>query len=156
MKKITLFLICAIASITASAQSNKLNIDAGFLFPSTLDATVGVEHNFAFGNALEVFGEIGNHWRTQPGQFWKGYFWDGGILYKHRLHRYRNGSFRVRIGPVFGAVQKDFYFGIEGGFEYNYVFANGCEFSIIQKNNVNFLHGDLFRNGLLIGVKIPF
>ena len=37
-----------------------------------------------------------------------------------------------------------------------YVFQNGWEFSLIQKNNVNFLHGDTFRNGLLVGVKIPF
>jgi hypothetical protein len=29
-------------------------------------------------------------------------------------------------------------------------------FTVIQKNNVNFNHGDTFRNGLLIGLKIPF
>ena len=45
---------------------------------------------------------------------------------------------------------------MEAGFEYSYVFQNGWEFSLIQKNNVNFLHGDTFRNGLLLGVKIPF
>jgi len=36
------------------------------------------------------------------------------------------------------------------------VFRSGLEFSVIQKNNVNFLHGDTFRNGLLLGIKIPF
>lgn len=81
---------------------------------------------------------------------------DGGILYKHRLRRYKNGMLRFRFGPQFGAVERKFYFGLEVGFEYNYVFQNGCEFSIIQKNNVNFLHGDTFRNGLMIGFKIPF
>lgn len=37
---------------------------------------------------------------------------------------------------------------LEAGFEYSYVFRSGLEFSIIQKNNVNFLHGDTFRNGV--------
>lgn len=39
---------------------------------------------------------------------------------------------------------------------YSYVFQNGWEFALIQKNNVNFIHGDTFRNGLLVGFKVPF
>ena len=156
MKKIPFAINCAVASLTATALENKIAVNAGFLFPSTLNATVGYERSFTYGNAVEVYGEIGNHWKSGEGQFWKGYYWDGGIIYKHRLHRYKNGSFRVRFGPQFGAVEKKFFIGIEGGFEYNYVFQNGCEFSIIQKNNVNFLHGDTFRNGLMLGFKIPF
>lgn len=62
---------------------------------------------------------------------------------------------RFRFGPQFGAVQRNFFLGLEGGFEYSYVFQNGWEFTLIQKNNVNFLHGDTFRNGLLVGIKIP-
>ena len=58
---------------------------------------------------MEVYGEIGNHWKSGEGQFWKGYYWDGGIIYKHRLHRYKNGSFRVRFGPQFGAVERKFF-----------------------------------------------
>lgn len=79
-----------------------------------------------------------------------------GIVYKHRLVRYKNGMLRFRFGSQFGAVQKRFFIGLEGGFEYSYVFQNGWEFALIQKNNVNFLHGDMFRNGLLLGIKVPF
>ena len=136
MKKFILILLCTVASAGAFAQDSKLTVNAGFLFPSTLNATVG------------------NHWRKPD--FWKGYYWDGGIVYKHRLARYKNGMLRFRFGPQFGAVEKKFFLGLEGGFEYVYVFRNGCEFAIIQKNNVNFIHGDTFRNGLLFGVKIPF
>lgn len=155
MKKFLIALVCAIVSLGASAQS-KLSVNAGFLFPSTLNATVGYEHPFKYGNAFELFGEIGNHWKSGEDQFWKGYYWDGGLLYKHRLVRYKNGMLRFRFGPEFGAVERKFFLGLEGGFEYNYVFQNGWEFSLIQKNNVNFIHGDTFRNGLLIGLKIPF
>jgi len=103
---------------------------------------------------VELYGEAGTHWQEKD--FWKGYYWDGGIVYKQRLVRYKNGMLRFRFGPQFGAVQKRFFIGLEGGFEYSYVFQNGWEFALIQKNNVNFLHGDTFRNGLLLGMKIPF
>ena len=129
-------------------------MNAGFLFPSTLNATIGYEHSLSYGNAVEVFSEVGNHW--QEGDFWKGNYWDGGILYKHRLARYKNAMLRFRFDPQFGAVQKEFFFGLEAGFEYGYVFRNGLEFTIIQKNNVNFLYGDTFRNGLMLGIKVPF
>ena len=93
---------------------------------------------------------------TERGYWLRGYYWDGGIVYKHRLVRYKNGMLRFRFGPQFGAVQKRFFIGLEGGFECSYVFRNGWEFALIQKNNVNFLHGDTFRNGLLLGIKVPF
>ncbi|MFR3055698.1 MAG: hypothetical protein ACLTNQ_02870 [Phocaeicola coprophilus] len=154
MKKYLLILCCAALSLAAYAQDSKLTLNAGFLFPSTLNATVGYERLLSYGNAVELFGEMGNHW--QKDDFWKGYYWDGGILYKHRLARYKNGMLRFRFGPQFGATEKKFFFGLEAGFEYCYVFRNGWEFALIQKNNVNFLHGDTFRNGLLLGLKVPF
>ena len=157
MKKFLFTMVCAMTTICASAQDSKLTINAGFLFPSTLNATIGYEYPLSYGNAVEVFGELGNHWQTPVcHRFWKGYYWDGGLMYKHRLVRYKNGMLRFRFGPQFGATQRKFFLGIEGGFEYNYVFQNGWEFALIQKNNVNFIHGDTFRNGLLIGLKIPF
>jgi hypothetical protein len=104
MKKLIFALLCAVVTIGASAQDGKLTVNAGFLFPSTLNATVGYEHPLAYGNALEVFGEVGNHWRKPD--FWKGYYWDGGIVYKHRLARYKNGMLRFRFGPQFGAVER--------------------------------------------------
>ena len=154
MKKFLLVLWGAVLAMGASAQNGKLSVNAGFLFPSTLNATVGYERPLAYGNAVEVFGEVGNHWRKPD--FWQGYYWDGGIVYKHRLVRYKNAMLRFRFGPQFGATQRKFFFGIEEGLEYSHVFRNGWEFSIIQKNNVNFINGDTFRNGLLLGVKIPF
>lgn len=158
MKKFLFIFLCAAVSIGASAQdgSNKLTLNAGFMFPSTLNATIGYEHPLSYGNAVEVYGEVGNHWQKPSENFWKGYYWDGGMVYKHRLVRYKNGMLRFRFGLQFGATQKKFFIGLEGGFEYSYVFRNGWEFALIQKNNVNFIHGDTFRNGLLLGLKVPF
>ncbi|MBD5195056.1 MAG: hypothetical protein HDS87_04980 [Bacteroidales bacterium] len=155
VKTLLVGIICMVSGLSASAD-NKLTVNAGFLFPSTLNASIGYEYPFSYGKAFEAFGEIGNHWKSGQGQFWKGYYWDGGILYKHQLKRFKNANFRFRGGPIFGATERKFFLGLEAGFEYNYIFASGVEFSIIQKNNVCFLHGDLFKNGLLLGVTIPF
>ena len=154
MKKFLITLFCAVVATGASAQEGKLAVNAGFLFPSTLIATIGYERPLSYGNDVELYGEAGTHWQEKD--CWRGYYWDGGIVYKHRLVRYKNGMLRFRFGPQFGAVQKRFFIGLEGGFEYSYVFRNGWEFALTQKNNVNFLHGDTFRNGLLLGMRIPF
>ena len=88
MKKFLFILLCAFVSIGASAQDGKLTLNTGFLFPSTLNATLGYEHPLSYGNAVEVFGEVGDHWQVPVSdRFWKGYYWDGGVLYKHRLVR---------------------------------------------------------------------
>lgn len=157
MKKVLFLLLCAVFTFNVSAQDKKLTLNAGFLFPNTLNATIGYEHPLSYGNAVELYGEAGNHWQ-QPtsSRFWKGYYWDVGLVYKHRLARYKNGMLRFRFGPQFGADKRKFFLGLEAGFEYSYVFQNGWEFALIQKNNVNFIHGDTFRNGLLLGMKIPF
>lgn len=165
MKKILLIFVCAVFSVKGFAGDgyHYFTLNAGFLFPNTLNATLGYERELEYGNAVELFGEVGNRWRKDPtcgkvckDVFWKGYYWDGGLLYKQRLVRYKNGLLRFRLGPQFGAEKGNYFFGLEGGFEYNYIFPSGVQFFLVQKNNVNFLHGDTFRNGLLIGIKIPF
>ena len=132
MKKFLIALVCAVVTLGASAQG-KLTINAGFLFPSTLNATVGYERPLSYGKAVEVFGEMGDHWKSGEGQFWKGYYWDGGVLYKHRLVRYKNGMLRFRLGPEFGAVERKFFLGIEGGLNTTMYFRTAGSFRLSRK-----------------------
>lgn len=53
MKKILFILFCSVASIGASAQTGKVSVNAGFLFPSTLNATLGYEYPLSYGNAVK-------------------------------------------------------------------------------------------------------
>lgn len=159
MKKILAILAVVLGFFTqaSAGERERLSVNAGFLFPKTLNATVGYEAEMKNGSAIEIFGELGDQWQSPVcHRFWKGYFWDGGAVYKYQLRRYKNGNFRIFGGAQFGAVQTKFFLGIRAGFEYNYIFANNWEFSIQQLNTVNFLHGRTFRNGLMVGVKIPF
>ena len=54
MRKFLFALVCAVVTIGASAQG-KLTANAGFLFPSTLNATFGYEHSLSYGKAVEIF-----------------------------------------------------------------------------------------------------
>lgn len=158
MKKLILFLAIVISSVFSShaAGNSFMAVKAGFLFPSTLNATIGWEKSLKYGNALEIFGEMGNHWQTPVCcQFWKGYYWNGGILYKQRIANFKNSHLRFYGGTLFGAVKTRFSMGVDLGFEYEYILKNGIRLCATQKNNICFFHGDTFRNGILLGVKIP-
>ena len=109
MKKYLITLCCAVVAISASAQG-KLAVNAGFLFPSTLNATIGYERPLSYGNTVELYGEAGTHWQEKD--FWKGYYWDGGVVYKHRLVRYKNGMLRFRFGPQLNGSSSDWREGL--------------------------------------------
>ena len=102
--------ICLIAVITARAGDGDefFTLNGGFLFNSTVNATFGYERELDYGNAVELFGEVGNRWHEDPtcGKicnkiFWKDYYWGGGILYKKSLKRFKNSTLRFRFGPTF-------------------------------------------------------
>lgn len=151
-------ILCALAAFIAvhAQDTSRLNVKAGIQAPYTLDATIGYEMPVGNGNAIEIFGEAGNHWQTPVcHRFWKGHYWDGGFAYKKQVRQYKNGNLRLTGGVYVGSDKGNVFFGAELGLEYNYVFSNNWVFTVTEKNNFNFLHGDLFRNGLMVGVKIP-
>ena len=160
-----LFPFCLALSVALAHAGNGdgfFNLNAGFLFNSTLNATFGYERELSYSDAVELFGEIGNRWHEDPvcghvcdESFWKDYYWGGGVLYKKQLRRFKNSTLRFRIGPECGAHTGDYFFAVEGSLEFNYVFPNRMQFSVIQKNQVGFFHGDTFRNGIILGLKCP-
>jgi len=166
MKKIKYIIILILSLMTVSTWAgdgdNRISLSAGYLIPNTLNAQIGFEHELRYGNAYELFFEAGDRYRKDPvcgkycdDVFWKGYYWAGGITYKKMMVKGKNSNLRLRIGPQFGAYKRDFTYGGEISFEYNILLQNGIQISFIQKNQVNFKHGDTFRNGLHIGFKIP-
>ena len=149
MKKLCLVIVSLLCVTTAFAGQGDgyLSLNGGFLFNSTLNATLGYERELSYTDALEFFGEVGDRWEVDP---------VCGVAYKKCLKRMKNSTFRLRLGPQMGAVKGRFFMALECGFEYNVILPNRVQLSVTQKNQVGFLHGDSFRNGLLVGLKIPF
>lgn len=82
-------------------------LNAGFLFQNTLNASFGYEKELNYDNAFEIFGEAGNRWEKDPEcgkvcskSFWKNYYWNGGIVYKKSIAKWRNSTLRIDLGPV--------------------------------------------------------
>lgn len=155
------FPLCLMMTVIVGAYAGEgdeyVNVNGGFLFNSTLNATFGYERELSYSDALELFGEIGDRWHEIDGEtsFKTDYYWGGGVLYKKSLKRFKNASLRFRFGPECGAHTGDWFFAVEGGFELNVSFPNRVQLSLVQKNQVGFIHGDTFRNGLLIGIRMP-
>ncbi len=132
MKKILFILFCLVAFIGASAQTGKVSVNAGFLFPSTLNATLGYEYPLSYGNAVEVYGEVGKSLaETCMSQFLERIFlgWRYGLQAPsgtvQERHDAPSSGATVRCG-----TERKFFFGLEAGFEYSYVFRSGLEFSV--------------------------
>ena len=160
MKRILIIFITILlaGSIGLRADdASRIAVNAGVFAPYTLDATVAYEHSTGYGHSWVLQGEAGTHWQTPVcHMFWKKLFWGGGIGYRHRLVRLKNGSFRIGGDVNCGSFAQKVTVGFDVLFEYNYTFSNNWQFSVTQKNAFNFLHHtDTFRNGLMIGLKIP-
>lgn len=166
MNKYIAFIALAILALPLRAVAGEndqfIKVDGGFLFNSTLHASIGYEKELAYGNAYELLAEVGDRWEKDPvcgkvcrESFFNNYYWDGAAIYKKCIKRYKNSTLRLFGGSQFGAFRRSFFFGITAGLEYNYVLPNGIHLSIQQKNQVNFRRGDDFRNGILVGIKIP-
>ena len=68
MKKILFVMLSFLVGTGAMAgeKDEYFTFNAGFLFNSTLNATLGYEHELTYGNAVELTAEIGNQWQRDP------------------------------------------------------------------------------------------
>ena len=158
MKKLLVILITILFTAPLKADdSTRVALNAGIFAPYTLEATAAYEHATGFGHSWVAQIEAGTHWQTPVcHMFWKIYYWGGGFGYRHRFTRFKNGSFRIGGDVNCGAFERRLTVGFDVLLEYNYTFRNNWQFSVSQKNSFNFLHNvDTFRNGLMIGLKIP-
>lgn len=158
MKRLLIIFITILFVASAKAdEPSRFSLNVGAFAPYTLEATAAYEHATGFGHSWVGFLNAGTHWQTPVcHMFWKKNFWGGGLGYRHRLLRMKNASFRVGGDVSCGAFVRRVTVGFDVLFEYNYTFANNWQFTLTQKNSFNFLHKvDTFRNGLMLGLKIP-
>ena len=158
MKRLLIIFITILFTYSAKADDySRIGLNVGVFTPYTLDATLNYEHPFGYGHSFVGFLEGGTHWQTPVcHMFWKKMFWGGGLGYRHRMIRFKNGSFRIGGDATVGAWNQKITVGFDVLLEYNYTFSNNWQLCITQKNAFNFLHKvDTFRNGLMIGLKVP-
>ena len=138
-----LVVICFMASMTpAMAQQNSDRISLGFgcLYERGLDVTLSYEYETKYHNAWEYFAN---------GSY--GF----GFAYKPCVARGRNHHGNMRIGASAGSDTDRFLGGIHLGYEQNYTLRHGWKLFWQVKTDVMIKGEDLFRTGIVLGVKLP-
>lgn len=167
MKKLSaLFILVASITITCSAQSHSdhISFGTGLLYERGLDATVSWEHETLYHNSWEYFFNAYLKWdecescgHICPESFWNNYnTWGIGAAYKPCVWRSRNNHGNIRIGVSAGSNTNSFIGGIHLGYEHSYSLHKGwvlywqakCDMIIPDRE-------DLFRTGIVVGIKIP-
>ena len=125
--------------------------------------TLSYEHETRYHNAWEYFANGYIKWdecascgHVCPESFWNNYRSYGfGIAYKPCLARGRNHHGNMRIGASGGSDTHDFMGGIHLGYEHNYTLRHGWKLFWQVKTDVMIKGEDLFRTGIVMGVKLP-
>lgn len=155
MRKTVFSLLFLAGSVATWAHDgyNAFSVRLGLLVPETNHVVLSFERPLSIDNSYSYFAELGAKRIDTPHP--QDYYWDGGMSYQHNLVRFKNAELKLTSEAHAGAATKKFFFGVGIGFEYSYMFRNGVELVIHQTNQVNFLHNDTFKNGLLVGLKFP-
>lgn len=165
MKKIFLVLIVTLSfslKLFAGDGDKHLSIAGGWQYKNTVNALVSLEFETKYHNSWEVYVDLSNayakcpdHNKIDSKSFWDYKTFGMGVAYKPTFWRGKNSTLRWRVGADIGANQKGFQASVDIGIEYNYALKNGMQLFMLQKNDFVFWTRDHFRNGLLIGLKIP-
>jgi len=172
MKKIYLIMLVVLLPLRSFAGDgdNYLNIGGGWqtnIFdwetaPHIANVTLGLELEGKYHNAWELNLDLATAYVVCPTDHVvdsKSFFdyksFGIGVAYKPVLSRAKNSLVRWRIGANIGANDNGFQTAITGGIEYSYSFKNRMQLFILQKNDIVFWSRDNFRNGVIIGLKLP-
>lgn len=165
MKKYLLAFVAVISMTTTTfaQNSNHVSLGIGLLYENSVDLTLSYEHETKYHNAWEYFANGCIKWKECescghicPESFWRNYrTWGLGVAYKPCVTRTRNSHGNLRIGASAGSDTDDFLGGIHVGYEQNYSLKGGWKLYWQVKSDCLIKGQDLFRTGIVIGVKLP-
>ena len=153
----------SILSVNAQDNSGRVQLGVGLLYEKGMDMTLAYEHETRYHNAWEYFGNVYLKWdecascgHICPESFWKNYnTWGLGVAYKPCVIRGRNSHGNLRIGGSLGSDRHDVLGGIHVGYEHNYSLRCGWKLFWQVKSDLMIEGKDLFRTGVVIGIKLP-
>lgn len=155
MKRLLFILTALCTSIVMMAGNGDsyFSIKAGFLFPKTFNGEISYQHALDYDTSIELFGELGK--KIVDSHQAEDYYWAGGLAYHKGMKRYKNAELKLLGECHAGAHIRRIFFGFGIGLEYAYTCSNGLQIVLQQKNQVNFLRNDTFKNGIMVGVRYP-
>ena len=163
MLAVVAFMLTIITTATADDRQGHIQIGTGLLYERGWDLTVGYEYETNYHHAWEFFGNVYLKWdecaecgHVCPESFWSNYnTWGVGAAYKPCVFRSRNHHGNLRLGGSLGSDRDRVLGGIHVGYEHSYALRKGWKLLWQAKCDLMIKGEDLFRTGIVIGVKIP-
>jgi hypothetical protein len=160
---LALIVVITVTTNTFAQNNNHVSVGIGLLYQNSADLTLSYEHETKYHNAWEYFANGCIKWKECescghicPDSFWKNYrTWGLGAAYKPCVSRTRNSHGNLRIGASLGSDTESFLGGIYLGYEQNYSLKGGWKLYWQVKSDCLIKGQDLFRTGVVIGVKLP-
>lgn len=138
----------------AGDGDNYFNLSSGLQWKKTFNTVISFEFEKQYHNSWEIYADLSTTFTDDD--FFDYRTINLGMAYNHAIVRYKNANLRYRIGADIGADDDDsFNLSIDIGLEFNYCFRNNIKFYILQKNDFCFFYRNKFRNGFLLGFKVP-
>jgi hypothetical protein len=167
MKKIFV-LLATLFSLSFNSHAGDgdrfFHLSGGLMYRNTANTVIGMEIEGRYHHAWEIYADLTTAYEKCPidnTYFCKEYFWNYktaglGVAYKPAFKRWKNANLRARFGADLGIDEGySFYTSLDIGLEFSYSFRNRIQLVITQKNDFAFWTRDNFKNGFLIGLKIP-
>lgn len=167
MKKIFLIVI-TIFSLALSAKAGEgdllLNGAVGLAYRQTAWANLSVEWENKYHNSWMIYLDGATNFKwcdVDQTYLCSETFWDYRTLgiggaYKPALYRWRNTNLKGGLGVDLGVKEGySFFLSVDLLFELTHSFKNKTQIFIQQKNDFCFWCKEHFRNGFMIGIKIP-
>lgn len=166
MKRLVLLLTLITAlcgRMTAGENDTYFGFNAGVLYPRIFNITAQYEIETKYHNAWEIYLDYATQWnkcrtcgKVCMDSFWKEeYAYGLGVAYKPAFSRGKNSFGRFRFGADLGASTRNFALGVEVGLEWVWTLRNRMQIVFQQKNEVTFWAKPRFKNGALIGIRMP-
>jgi hypothetical protein len=157
MKKLGLLIILffSLTAYSFAGDGDKFfNITGGVMYRNTANAVIGMEFETKYHHAWEIYADLTTIFSNE--NFWNYKTIAAGAAYKPAFYRWKNANLRARFGADIGTDEgHSFYASIDVGLEFSYSFRNRMQLVIMQKNDFAFWTRENFKNGFLIGLKIP-
>lgn len=167
MKRILLIII-TVFSLAYNANAGEgdllLNVSGGLAYRKTAMANLAVEWETKYHNSWMVYLDAATIFEwcdIDQTYLCSKTFWDYRTLgiggaWKPALYRWKNTNFKGGLGVDLGVKEGySFFLSVDLLFELNYSFKNRTQVFIQQKNDFCFWCKEHFRNGFMIGIKIP-
>lgn len=141
-------------SVCAGNGEKYFGISGGYSLIRAVNARLSLDFETRYHGCHELFAEFYDSYESGKWDYLQEY--RGGYAYKFPLSRGKNTILKMRIGAAVGADVEGFTCGAQVGFELNRTFANGFQFFVLQNNEYALWTPRPWRNGLSLGLRIPF